>query len=258
MYRLYIQEILFPVTPGKLSLKINGKNKTVTLINEGEVNMIKTTGLTDITIDELLLPAFQKYPFALQEVKVEMKKNSSKKKKKENFRSAEYYLNKIETWKKKKKPIQFKLVRSSPDETELLWDTNFNCTIENYEIIEDADKYGMDVCVKLKLKEYRPWGAKKVVKEKKKTNKGKSGAEKKEVVTVKKTRLAKEKAKSYVVKSGDCLMNIARKQLNDGSKWSKIYELNKTVIEAEAKKHGRKSSSNGHWIYPGTSLKMPS
>lgn len=61
-----------------------------------------------------------------------------------------------------------------------------------------------------------------------------------------------------MVKSGDCLINIAKKQLNDGSKWQKIYSLNKTTIEAEAKKHGRKSSSNGHWIYPGTKLKLPS
>lgn len=116
----------------------------------------------------------------------------------------------------------------------------------------------MDVCVKLKMKEYRPWGTKKLVKKKKKKNTGKSSAKKKEVVAVKKTRPAKEKAKSYTVKSGDCLMNIARKQLNDGSKWSRIYELNQSAIEAEAKKHGRKSSSNGHWIYPGTILKLPS
>ena len=116
----------------------------------------------------------------------------------------------------------------------------------------------MDVCVKLKMKEYRPWGTKKIVKKKKKKSTGKSSAKKKEVITVKKTRPAKEKAKSYVVKSGDCLMNIARKQLNDGAKWTKIYELNKAAIETEAKKRGRKSSSNGHWIYPGTVLKLPS
>ena len=38
MYELYIDGVLFPVTPGSLNIKINNKNKTITLINEGEVN----------------------------------------------------------------------------------------------------------------------------------------------------------------------------------------------------------------------------
>lgn len=46
-------------------------------------------------------------------------------------------------------------------------------TIEDYEIMEDADKYGSDVCVKLNLKEYRHWGAKKLVPKNKKTKSGK-------------------------------------------------------------------------------------
>ena len=41
MYELYIDGVLFPVTPGSLNIKINNKNKTITLINEGEVNLIK-------------------------------------------------------------------------------------------------------------------------------------------------------------------------------------------------------------------------
>ena len=36
MYYMYIDKILFPVTPGKLQVNINGSNKTLTLINEGE------------------------------------------------------------------------------------------------------------------------------------------------------------------------------------------------------------------------------
>ncbi len=54
MYELYIDGVLFPVTPGSLNIKINNKNKTITLINEGEVNYIKSPGLSDITIPELL------------------------------------------------------------------------------------------------------------------------------------------------------------------------------------------------------------
>lgn len=42
MYELYIDGVLFPVTPGSLNIKINNKNKTITLINDGEVNLIKS------------------------------------------------------------------------------------------------------------------------------------------------------------------------------------------------------------------------
>ncbi|MCU7380522.1 LysM peptidoglycan-binding domain-containing protein [Clostridiales Family XIII bacterium ASD5510] len=62
---------------------------------------------------------------------------------------------------------------------------------------------------------------------------------------------------TYTVKKGDCLWNIASKKLGKGSRWKEIYNLNKSTIEKAAKKHGRKSSSNGHWIYPGTKLKLP-
>ena len=65
MYELYIDGVLFPVTPGSLNIKINNKNKTITLINEGEVNLIKSPGLSDITIPELLLP-INKYPFSCE------------------------------------------------------------------------------------------------------------------------------------------------------------------------------------------------
>ena len=38
------------------------------------------------------------------------------------------------------------------------------------------------------------------------------------------------KGKYYVVKKGDCLWDIAEKQLGDGMRWSGIYEANKTLI----------------------------
>lgn len=38
------------------------------------------------------------------------------------------------------------------------------------------------------------------------------------------------KEKRYVVKKGDCLWDIAEKQLGDGMRWSSIYEANKALI----------------------------
>ena len=49
MYRFYLANMLLPVTPSKLSVKTKNMNKTVTLINEGEVNIIKTKGLRGLS-----------------------------------------------------------------------------------------------------------------------------------------------------------------------------------------------------------------
>ena len=167
MYELYIDGVLFPVTPGSLNIKTNNKNKTITLINEGEVNYIKSPGLSDITIPELLLP-IHKYPFSQEKAKV----------------GAAYYLSKLEKWKNQKKPVVFKLLRYEVSQKHLIEDITTDVTIEDYEIMEDVDKYGSDVCVKLNMKQYRHWGAKKLVLKSKKTKSGK----KKTVATVKKQR----------------------------------------------------------------------
>lgn len=232
MYQFWLGGILLPVTPGDLTIKINDKDKTVSMINEGEVNILKTPGLKDVTISELLLPA-QRYPFVQSGAKID----------------PDYYLGKLEKWKNKRKPIKFKVIRLKTNK--LLWNTNMYVTIGSYEIKENADKYGRDVCVKLNLKEWKSWGAKKLVPKKNKKN-GKTYA------TIKGSRmLTKSVAKTYTVKSGDTLMKIAKKQLNNASAWKKIYQLNQKTIEDAARKHGRKSSSNGTYIYVGTVLKLP-
>ena len=62
---------------------------------------------------------------------------------------------------------------------------------------------------------------------------------------------------SYTIKSGDTLWGIAQKKLGSGAKWKTIYNANKDIIEKTAKKYGKSSSSNGHWIYPGVTIKIP-
>lgn len=66
-----------------------------------------------------------------------------------------------------------------------------------------------------------------------------------------------KKKKTYRIVQGDTLCGISRKKYKTESKWRNIYNANKKVIEAAAKKHGRRNSDNGHWIYPGTVLTLP-
>ena len=52
--------------------------------------------------------------------------------------------------------------------------------------------------------------------------------------------------KVYVVKSGDTLWAIAKRELGDSGKWKSLYETNKTVI-----------GPNANLIHPGQKLVMP-
>ena len=43
MYEFYMDGVRLPVTPSALIIKISNQNKTINLINEGQVNVLKTT-----------------------------------------------------------------------------------------------------------------------------------------------------------------------------------------------------------------------
>lgn len=229
-YNLYINDILFPVPPPKMTVKINNSNKTLTLINEGEINILKTPGLTDITF-KLLLPVAE-YPFANFSGTLSFEKPS-------------YYLGVLEDLKVNCKSFDFVLSRSVRG-TQIDENTSMKVSLEDYSITEDATD-GRDMSVEIKLRQYKSFGTK--------------------TVTIKQESAVTEEVreepvasttKDYTVVKGDTLWGIAKTHLGSGARWTEIYELNKDLIEATAKKYGKASSSNGHWIYPGTVLKIPS
>lgn len=214
-YTLYLASTQMPVAPSKLQLKIKNQNKTVTLINESEVNIIKSAGLTEITFD-LLLPD-RRYPFAQYP---------------DGFKRAGYYLEKIEKLKTDEKPFQFIVTRLRPS-GELIFDTNMKVSLEDYTIKEDA-KEGNDVVATVKLKQYRDYGTKTVRLE-----------EQNAVAYQPRPTGSPPQAKTYVVKRGDCLWNIAKRYLGKGSRYMEIYNLNKDKIK------------NPNLIYPGQVLTLP-
>ena len=222
-YSVYLDKILCPIAPSKLQLKIKNQNKTLILMNEGEVNILKTAGLTDISFD-LLIPNV-KYPFAKYD---------------SGFKRAKYFLDKFEKMKTSKKPFQFIMVRQLPN-GKGLFNTNIKVSMEDYQIKEDS-KEGFDVTVTIKLKQYRDFGTKtcniKFAKTKSTVQK-----EKKRETT---NSPAPSSNKSYTVVKGDCLWNIAKKFYGNGSKYTVIYNANKDKIK------------NPNLIYPGQVLTIPS
>lgn len=221
-YYFYLGKTLLPVAPSKLQLKIKDANKTYTLINEGEINVLKTPGLTDIEFD-VLLPNV-KYPFATY---------------KSGFEKAKVYLEVLEKYKTNKETFQFIVTRTLPN-GKMLFDTNMKVSLESYTIKEDVKNYGMDVMVTIQLKQYRDF--------KTKTCNIKFASSKPKVV-VKPTRPVerppKPKNRTYTVVRGDCLWNIARRFYGNGSKYTVIYNANRDKIR------------NPNLIYPGQVLTIP-
>lgn len=143
MYKFYMDRMLLPITPSKLQTTIKNKNKTIVLINEGEINVLKTAGLTEITFD-ILLPNVNNYPFALYQ---------------NGFKTASYYLDELEKLKTSKKSFQF--IVSRVYGKKLLFDTNLKVSLEDYKVTEDA-KDGDCIKVAVSLKQYRDYSTKTV------------------------------------------------------------------------------------------------
>ena len=131
-YDFYLKKCLLPITPDKLQIKINNANETLTLINEGEINILKTAELTDVEF-ECRIPQV-KYPFATY---------------KSGFKGASYFLDYFESLKVDKKPFQFIVSRTMPN-GKVLFSTNMKVSMEDYKITEQA-KDGFDLTVKIKI-----------------------------------------------------------------------------------------------------------
>lgn len=203
MYLCYMNGILMPVAPSKINTKIKNKNKIITLINEGETNILKESGLQEISFN-MLIPAY-KYPFALYLGGI--------------FLPISYYLEVLEKLKNSKKPFQFIIIREGTFGA-IGFDTNLKVSLEDYQIIEDAGN-GRDVTVSIKLKQYQ---------EKTKTMvrviTSVVGGSVKYVLEKVRDTSSKEIEKTYKVKEGDTLYNIAKKQLGDGEKYRTLMKLN--------------------------------
>lgn len=204
MYKFFLGGTLFPVTPSKLTIKTKNTNKTVTLVNEGDVNMLKTPGLKEISF-ELLLPS-QEYDFLATS----------------SFKKPKRYLNKLNLLKINKKPFQFIVKRPGS------FKTNLKVTLEDLTITEDA-KEGLDTKVSITLKEYRHYGTKKVVFLPPTTTT--KPEEKKEEAQVTENRDASTAptSKTHVVKRGDTLWGLAKRYYGNGALYPRIAAANPRI-----------------------------
>lgn len=203
MYLCYIDGILMPVAPSKINTKIKNKNRTITLINEGEANILKSAGLQEISFN-MMIPAY-KYPFALYLGGI--------------FLPISYYLEILDRLKNSKKPFQLIIIREGVLGA-LGFDTNLKVSLEDYQILEDAGN-GRDITVSIKLKQYQE-KTKTVVRVATAVGGGTV-----KYILEKVRDSSKKIEKTYKVKEGDTLYTIAKKQLGNGEKYRDLITLNK-------------------------------
>lgn len=190
-YTCYLGGVEMP-TPAKLSMRIQNQNKTLTLLDEGEINFPRMAGLTELTV-----------PFVFPMLT--------------GSRRPDDYLGMLEALKNSKTATRFILVRRSPD-GRALFDTNMAVTVEDYDITEDATE-GLDVSVDVRLKQWRSYGTKTA------TVQG-------DTVTVTQERDAgtAPTATAHTVVKGDTLWALAAKYYGSGAQYARIYNANRDQV----------------------------
>lgn len=206
-YIFYLDGILVPITPSSITTKINNKNKVITLINDGDFNILKEEGLKEFSFD-MCLPAY-KYPFSRGPLLPII-----------------YYLTVLDFLKNSKKPFRFIVIREGA-----IGSSGYNTTmlvsLENYEIKEEAGN-GRDVVVSVTLKEYKnvkstlfkyiDIGAQAI---------GTALSIATFISTKTRDSSSKKTQRTYKIKEGDTLYIIAKKELGDANKCNFLKELNK-------------------------------
>ena len=216
MYKFYIDSLLLPITPSKVTIKVNNTNKTMELINGGEINFLRTPGLSQLSL-QFSIPQV-KYPFAHYE---------------NGFQRADVFINKLKELKANKKTFNFNIFRTMP-QGKVLFNDALVVSIEDYSLTEDALD-GFDITADLTLKVYLRENTIAY-----QTIKKMEGAK---VVKVDKPRASdRETPVAYTVKKGDSLWAICKAQLGDGSKFGEIAKLN--------------GIPNPNLIYPGQVIKL--
>lgn len=206
------QEINIPVLPAKLNVSSPGKNERTTVLQLGEVLLLRKKGLRVLSW-ESFLPA-SKAPYTVGQIKTPVE-----------------IVKAIQKARDKESPVRFLITGTDLD-------VNIRMGIESFEYEERAGELG-DLYYTIKLYEWKDISPKRIVLPAKKEEPAKAKEPER-------SGTPEKKEKTYTVKSGDCLWNIAKKFYGNGSDYTKIYNANKGTI-----------GKNPNLIYPGQVFVIP-
>lgn len=197
-----------PVKPTEFNVTVAHRNTVVNVIRLGDINLMGKTGLREVSLSSFF-PA-KDYNFSI---------NSGRKEPKA-------CVNQLENWRNSGKPVRVII-------TDLL---NMEATIESFTWGE-RDATG-DIYYTLALKEYKR------IKAQKTTSTGETAQP--TTTTTRETKAPESSSgKTYTVKAGDCLWNIAKRFYGNGAQYEKIATANASIIK------------NPNLIYAGQVLTIP-
>lgn len=209
-YNNHEEMFQLPINPEKFEFTESHNNQKITLLNIGEVNLMGHRGLVTGSFSSFFpSPAS---PFARYADREPME-----------------YIKLLQKWKSKTQPIRV-----------IISDCDFNLAMTIDSLAYSHKEGDNDVYYTLALTEYRFLNVP-TVKAAATVTKPASG--------LKQRPNTQPAPKTYTVVSGDCLWNIAKKYLGDGSRYKEIYEANKSVINAH--------NGGPNMIWPGDVLTIP-
>ena len=205
------REIDIPVLPEKLKVTSPGNNDTATVLVLGDVLILRKKGLRTVAWDSFF--PVNDAPFVTGRITdpVEIVKA-------------------IQKARDSLDPVRFLITGTDLD-------INVRMGVETFDYEERAGELG-DFYYSIKLSEWKDYSPRRIVRP----------PEPATPAQAKEPERTGEppKQKTYTVKAGDCLWNIAKKFYGKGSDYTKIYNANKGTI-----------GSNPNLIYPGQVFTIP-
>lgn len=205
------REIDIPVLPEKLKVTSPGNNDTATVLVLGDILILRKKGLRTVAWDSFF--PVNDAPFVTGRITdpVEIVKA-------------------IQKARDSLDPVHFLITGTDLD-------INVRMGVETFDYEERAGELG-DFYYSIKLSEWKDYSPRRIV----------LPPEPAKPAQAKEPERTGEppKQKTYTVKAGDCLWNIAKKFYGKGSDYTKIYNANKGTI-----------GSNPNLIYPGQVFTIP-
>lgn len=209
-YNAEKEKIQLPVLPSSFQTTSGSKNESIDIVGLGEIVVMQSRPALKFSFSSFFPAA--KFPgIQVTEITPPIE-----------------IVAKINEWKAGRKPIHFIATACGVD---------LFATIENFKYSEEGGDVGT-YQYSMELKEYREITVRQVKIDIASETATVENAEPRVDNTV--------QPKTYTVRSGDCLWNIAKKFYGSGSQYKKIYNANKGII-----------GGNPNLIYPGQVLTIP-